>query len=153
MNISILINKANVYDEVAKTTSYDGDKKGNYDKVFTTDDDRLMLERFWVEASNEVIDAIKNFIVSVSSQESGRAVDLKNNFTAVLDMPPSFDVNLTGGLNTSLFSFFVNAITGKWMAFTNQENGTNYTQLAIVSMDDAQSKLYYRKKPIRIIPT
>ena len=43
INITLTINKADVYKEVAQTTSYTGakmDSDGNaYDRIFTTDED------------------------------------------------------------------------------------------------------------------
>lgn len=55
MDVILTIKKAVVYDEVAKLTGYVGaktieDSGKAYDRVFTTDDDRLMLERFWRES-------------------------------------------------------------------------------------------------------
>ena len=65
--IELTVNKANVYDEVAKTTSYTGQKmQGDataYDRIFTTDDDRMMLERFWVEACNGATEQFKPFLL------------------------------------------------------------------------------------------
>ena len=53
------IQKDTVYNEVAKTTSYTGAKmegdEGAYDRIFTTDEDKIMLERFWNESKNKVV--------------------------------------------------------------------------------------------------
>ena len=70
MDVVLSIKKANVYDEVAKLTGYVGAKNIEdtgkaYDRVFTTDDDRLMLERFWREAVGAITDEVKRFIITV----------------------------------------------------------------------------------------
>lgn len=70
--IELSVNKANVYTEVAKTTAYTGSKmqddKEAYSRIFATDEDREMLERFWVEACNGATELLKQFIVTVSDQ-------------------------------------------------------------------------------------
>lgn len=52
IEIVLTIDKENVYWKVAQTTFYTGaktkmDDNGAYERIFTTDDDKLMLERFW----------------------------------------------------------------------------------------------------------
>ena len=50
---TLTTDKNDVYEEVAKTTSYAGAKTDDataYDKIFTTDADKEMLERFWQES-------------------------------------------------------------------------------------------------------
>ena len=70
MNITLLVTKINVYDEVSKTSSYTGakmdDNGSGYMRIFTIDEDRVVLERFWNEACNKVVDLVKPFIVSIS---------------------------------------------------------------------------------------
>jgi hypothetical protein len=51
IDIILTVNKEKVYEEVAKTTSYTGAKMDDelaYDRIFTTDEDKSMLERFLV---------------------------------------------------------------------------------------------------------
>lgn len=54
-----------VYQEVAKTTSYTGAKmdtdENAYDRIFTTDEDKTMLERFWNESKNMIAGSLKNY--------------------------------------------------------------------------------------------
>ena len=84
-NITLTVNKAYVYDEVAKTTAYTGAKMKDdadaYDRIFTTDEDRMMLERFWVEACNGATEEFKQFIVNVSDQPESHGVELDKNYT------------------------------------------------------------------------
>lgn len=156
IRVELNVNKANVYNEVAKTTSYTGDKmtgdEGAYERIFTKDDDRLALERFWVEAANAVTDLLKQYIVEVSSQPESHCLELDRNYEVKLDLSNSFDVNLTGSMETSLFSFFVMYIVAKWYKYTNKEEAESYAAESAAMLDDVTSKLYYRKKPTRIIP-
>ena len=105
MDITLSIKKIDVYDEVAKTTSYVGLKKIDaddklYDRVFTTDADRDLLERFWREACNAVTDEFKQFIISQPGQTDNGI------FTVDMSMPSSFDMNLVSSVEQSLLSFF-----------------------------------------------
>lgn len=156
IDVELKISKASVYDEVAKTTSYEGAKvKGDdsaYARIFTTDEDRLMLERFWVEACNAATELFKNFIVEVSEQEVGSSVDLSKDYDVKLEMSNRYDATLTGSMQASLFSYFVASVTGKWNKFTHQETVTGYEADAQTALEDVKSKLYYRKRPVRIVP-
>lgn len=157
MDVILTIKKAVVYDEVAKLTGYVGaktieDSGKAYDRVFTTDDDRLMLERFWRESIGAITDEVKRFITTVSSPSNSQSVDITEVWETTLNMPSSFDDNLTGSINSSLLSYAVNSIAGKWFAITNKEEADRYSTLAIADGNETKSKLYYRKKPKRVIP-
>lgn len=151
MDITLNIKKIDVYDEVAKTTSYvglkqiDADEK-MYDRVFTTDADRDLLERFWKEACSAVTDEFKQFIVSSPVQTEEDA------FTVDMYMPSSFDINLVSSVEQSLCSFFINMITAKWFSISNKTEAEHYQKEAIASGDEVRRKIFYRKKPTRVIP-
>lgn len=158
MDVVLNIKKAYVYDEVAKLTGYVGaktieDTGKAYDRVFTTDDDRLMLERFWREAVGAITDEIKRFITNVSTQDNAQTVDISEVWTANLEMPSNFDNNLIDSINDSLFSYAVNSIVSKWFAITNKEEADMYSGMAVNCGNEAKSKLYYRKKPKRVVPS
>ena len=157
MEFVLSITKAKVFDEVAKLTGYVcakniEDTGKAYDRVFTTDDDRLMLERFWREAVGAITDEVKRFIITVSNQVNSQYVDISEVWTATLEMPSNFDSNLVDSINDSLFSCVVNSIASKWFAITNKEEADMYSGMAINCGNEAKSKLYYRKKPKRIVP-
>lgn len=143
---TINIDKAGVLEEVAKTTSYIGKKKddkqdtGAYDRIFTTDADNEMLERFWQEACSEVACLLRPFIAGTINTDG---------FTVLLDMPKAFDMELKDTINKSLRSYIVNEIVGKWSLLTNKEEINDYKRMASVYLADAKSKLFYRKRPTR----
>lgn len=156
-NVSLAVNKAYVYDEVAKTTAYAGAKMmvedvNAYDRIFTTDEDRLLLERFWVETCNAATNQFKPFLVSVDSQPISHGIDLTRNYKVELELSSSYDDNLTEAISTSLFSFFVASIVSKWFAFSNKPEAENYVLGSASIMDDVMRKIYYKKKPTRVTP-
>lgn len=156
IEISIDIIKSNVYDEVAKTTSYTGAKMDGdgraYERIFTTDEDQQMLERFWDEAANAVTEQLKPFIKTlVTGGVNGS--DGQVGYHATLSLSSAFDETLSDSIESGLFSFFVNAIVSKWYKFTNKGEADAYATDAAGMMDDVMRKVYYRKKPQRVKPT
>ncbi len=145
--IELTVGKSAVYNEVAKTTSYTGAKMVGDDdaylRIFTTDEDQEMLERFWNEAASGAIEQFKPFIGQCSNGES---------FTVGLNLSSSFDTNLKDSIQSSLFSYMVAMIVAKWYKFTNKGESESYGNDAVGAMDDVMKKIYYRKKPVRVVP-
>ena len=154
--VTLRVSKQRVYDEVAKTTSYTGAKmQGDdtaYDRIFTTDSDRSMLERFWTEACNAATEQLKKFIVEVSENGEGNTIDLSRDYVVKLELSSAYDENLTESVQASLFSFFVSAIVSKWYKFTNKDETESYAADAVGMMNDVMGKIFYRKKPRRVAP-
>lgn len=152
-----IVNKRHVYEEIAKTTSYAGAKDAAdetaYDRVFTTDADRLMLERFWREACNAVTDQLKPYIKNVNEQPESNGIDLNRDYEAELELTSRFDMSLKDSIENSLFSFFVNSIMGKWYKFTNKDEVESVTADAIGMLTDAMRKITYKKKPEQRLST
>lgn len=156
IDVSFTINKANVYSEVAKTTSYSGIKgalAASYEEVFTTDEDRQMLERFWNEASNAVTELFKPFLVSVTSSPESHGIELERNYQVSLQLSASYDTSLTASIQSSLFSFFTDYIVAKWYKFINKEEAGSFWDEAESMLLDVKSKIYFKKKPTRVAPT
>lgn len=151
--VTITINKALVLDEVAKTTSYIGAKASDdgtlYEHIFTTDEDRVMLERFWLEACSVLTDALRPWLLSVDAQTPSTEYSLSNNYVAVLGMPGNWDTALEGSVNESLFAYMANSIVAKWFLFTAKEEAETYATVASGMLSDATGKLYSRKRPSR----
>lgn len=156
IDVNLQVNKSYVYDEVAKTTSYTGAKmqgdEGAYLRIFTTDDDRQMLERFWVEACSSATELLKPYIVSVSSHPVSLGTNLSNHYEVTLQLSSAYDASLSDSINSSLFSFFVSYITGKWYKFANKAEANDYIAEADSALENIKKKIYYRKKPTRVSP-
>lgn len=160
MTETISIHKNIVYDEVAKTTSYTGAKMIDSDtkaylRIFTTDEDRLMLERFWCEACNVATDLLKPFLsgVEVPSNDGYHEISESNDYIMVLELPSNYSTAILPSMTNSLINFFVSSIIGKWYKFTNKEESETYLAEAAKMLEDVRRKLYHRSKPTRIKPT
>lgn len=160
IDITIKAVKADVLNEVARTTAYEGKKasdEGAYERIFTTEEDRSMLQRFWDEAASAITESMKRFVTSVNDSytesvtEDGKTttVDVPA-YVADLEVSSSYDTALTPSVEKSLFSYFVNAIVSKWNNFVKADGVARYEQEANDNMTDIMSKLFYKKKPTRI---
>ncbi|MBQ9076262.1 MAG: hypothetical protein IJY31_00240 [Muribaculaceae bacterium] len=138
------VNKEDVYEEVAKTTSYTGakmDSDDGYDRIFTTDEDQAMLERFWSECKSSICNSLKKVLVS--------ELETEGEYQLRLGLSTAFDESLTDSMQRSLFSFFVMMITAKWYTFTNKEEVTGYAAEAATYIEDIQRKAFFKRKPTR----
>ena len=144
MEQTLSVNKENVYNEVAKTTSYTGakmDDEAAYDRIFTTEGDKTMLERFWDESKNTICNSMKKFLVN--EKESN------DTYTLTLNLSASFDESLLESMERSLFSFFVMNITAKWYTLANKQAATDYAAGAATNVEDIMRKAFFKKKPKR----
>lgn len=146
ITVNIKIKKSDVYAEVEKTTGYTGakmDGDGNaYDRIQTTDDDKEVLERFWDEACSATVTQFRQFVTQATTDTTG-------DFNVGMELSSAYDETLTPSVETSLTSYFVGYIVGKWYKFTNKGESEAYLADAKRMMDDVVAKVYYRKKPKR----
>lgn len=153
---TISISKQAVYEEVAKTTAYNGAKQieadaGAYDRLLATDEDRQMLERFWVEACDAATIQLKRFAKSVNEQTIGDGSE-DTAYTAVLSMPPLWPSSLSPAVNSELLAFFVALITAKWFTIAGSDKAETYASLADTKLTNTTRLLYHRSKPTYTSP-
>lgn len=152
-NIALKVEKAAVYEEIAKSTSYVGAKmlgdESAYKRIFTKDADQLMLERFWVETCSAITEHLKRFILTVSSHSLSDTVDLTDNYEIELKVSNNYNDALTGSIEVSLFNCVVASIIGKWFRYTNRDEADAYNMESAGYLDNITRKLYNRKRPSR----
>lgn len=145
MSIELSVKKSEVLEEVAKTSAYSGSKmtedEGAYERIFTTDADREMLERFWRESQVAVCEAMKKFLTDEKETD--------DSYTVSLELSKSFDDVLQGSMEKEMFSFFVMNITAKWFAFTNKKEAGDYGTAAQELLVGIRKKALYKKRPTR----
>lgn len=153
-NITLTVVKADVYEEIAKTTSYAGAKKigedvNAYERIFTTDEDRQMLERFWHDACNAVTTQMREFLSDVSALGDSFYTELQANYELELNMSDRFDNRLVNSIEKELFSFFVCFILSQWYSMTNVADAESQAKKAEGVMKNVMDKIYYTKPPVR----
>lgn len=142
------INKSDVLEEVAKQTAYVGaktilsDGRTAYEQIFTTSDDYTMLERFWNEALSFTTGSLKKYM-------SAAPTFVNSILTVTLELPARYDKNQNETVQKSLFSYFANYITSKWMAIANKTDAEYYEKYANENMKDVLQKIFTIKKPTR----
>ncbi len=147
MTESFLLNKDDIYEEVAKTTLYTGAKMDDdekaYDRIFTTDEDKIILNRFWEESKITVCNYLKRILHS--EKEDDNVLEIK------LELSSSFNTSLKSSMQSSLTSFFVMNITSKWFNLTNKQEAAGCAAEAATYLEDVKRKALYKKKPTRPI--
>lgn len=143
--IQLSIDKAQVYDEVAKTAEYVGSKMKEdnlaYERISLTDENGEMLDRFWDESKALVEDGLKRMLKSEDEEEGV--------YTLTLRLSDAFKESLVESMKRSLFSYFVMSIAAKWFIITNKEEAEGYAKAAAAQIEDVMRKAYYKKAPTR----
>lgn len=153
MEVILDISKEDVYAEVAQTSSYTGAKMESddgdaYDRIFTTDEDKSQLERFWNESCVTFCEMMKRYLVSDSLIETNGTV---TGHRFEMEFSKSFDEALLPSMRQELFSFFVMNITAKWYGFTNKKESPEYASAAATLLEGIHRKACYKRKPQRPI--
>lgn len=147
-SLVIQIEKKAVYDEIARTTDYTGNKmiepaEGFSEKVATVDEDAEQLDRFWSEACVDVTEALKHVV--------GTANDLDTEFFLQLELNASWDDKLGEAMRKELFSFMVMSIISKWYVFMNRTEAAEYAAGAASLLEGVHRKAVFKRKPTRPI--
>lgn len=148
MEITIEIDQAKVYEEVAQTTSYTGAKMTDddpkaYERILTKDEDRPQLERFWGESCAAVCEELKTTLAE------DEFIAERMCWRLGLNVSSAFDTALLPSIEKELFSFFVLNITAKWYAFTNKKEAADYGIGAASALESVHRKVCFKKRPKR----
>ena len=132
--------------EVAKTTAYEGAHSGDYDNQFVKQEDQEMLDRYWMEASTQVTDTMKEFITSLTAPTPSAP---GTTYVAVLTMPDNFESSIEATITNSVYQHFCNYIIGKWLEMLGIEKSAKYIATSAQDLAECKSKIYSRKAPVR----
>lgn len=165
-DVILEISKSAVLDEVFKQTAYVGakitqsDGTNAYDKIYATADDAAMMERFWKEAIAFTTGNLKLYLTScqtttttnvTSEIETSPAIATSAlTLTIVLSMPEGrYNISQNNSIVVSLYSYFVNYMTARWMAITNKPEAEYYEKYAQTSMEDVMRKVFSKTRPAK----
>lgn len=144
-----------VLDRVAHTTAYIGSKRltaedpGAFERVFATDEDRLLLQGYWRDAMAMATGVMRRFLVEASAPSPFNRLDLNNDYEVRLSMPSAFDSALSESMQTSLTSFFVAYIMDQWLRLVSPDAAEGYAADAAAHLSALRTTLYHRSKPKR----
>jgi hypothetical protein len=157
MQITLTIQQSKVLEEVAATAEYIGDKMTNddgaYERIRIVDANWDGLKRFWNECRAEVAKAFTNMVSSegmYSYHDSTYTADPDGDYYRLtLDVSGLFDTAQEATMQTGLFSFFVQGITARWLAYTDKADAAGYAQTAAAQLEDVRGKVFYKVLPTR----
>lgn len=142
--LQITILRDNVFEEVGKTTAFDGAKRetgdGTYERVMATEDDRQIMARAFDEAAQAAESAFADIAYDITADNSQWGVTLY--------LPGSFNEKAAQSINSDMFSFFCESILEKWYASTLPDASNRHAQLAMGYLTDASKKIWYRSAPM-----
>lgn len=154
--INLRLDKRLTLDAVAHATAYIGQrhigiKEGEpiFDKVFATDEDRMMLSRYWHEATARCTDLFKPFIASVSQHDLGARLDLNEDYEVRLELPSSFDEQLASSLGEQMHRYASEYISARWLSLLGHTDYQRKEAEAERIYTLMRSALYHRSKPKR----
>lgn len=141
--ITLNISREDVFREVDKTTDYTGSKlidgdDNARDRIAATEDDMKNMSRFWEEACATTNERLKEMVES-SSLPSAK------DYSVTLKVSVAYDMVLTPSVESTLRTFFITFITGKWYVLANKGETKDYMAQASELMEDIRRKLYSRK--------
>jgi hypothetical protein len=132
--------------EVAKTTAYEGAHSGDFDNKFVKEEDQVMLDRYWIEASTQATETMKEFITTLTAPSAAAP---STNYEAVLDLPSNFDSEIEATITNAVYQYFCNYVIGKWLEMAGGEKAAVYLGAASSDLAECRSKIYSRKAPTR----
>ena len=167
-DLTLSILKSAVLNEVYKQTAYVGakitqsDGTNAYDKIYATADDAAMMERFWKEAIAFTTGNLKSYLKSCKTKVlNGVAAEIETSpaeapaaltLEIILTMPEGrYNASQNNSIVVSLYSYFVNYMTARWMAITNKPEAEYYEKYAQTSMEDVMRKVFSKTRPTRPI--
>lgn len=145
-DITIQIDKQEVYEEVSKVTAYIGGKnvdtngKTLYDQVFVTDADKEMIDSFFSSATSNVATALEHTLKDMETNDIG--------FILTLRMPSNFRTTMEKPLTESIIEYIENSIVAAWCSITKKDE-ESYATEASALLQQINAMQYLRQRPKR----
>ena len=145
-DITIQIDKQEVYEEVSKVTAYIGGKnvdangKTLYDQVFITDADKEMIDSFFSSATSNVATALEHTLKDMETNDIG--------FNLTLRMPGNFRTTMEKPLTESIIEYIENSIVAAWCDITKKDE-ESYATNASALLQQINAMQYLRQRPKR----
>lgn len=145
-DITIQIDKQEIYEEVSKVTAYIGGKnvdangKTLYDQVFVTDADKEMIDSFFSSATSNVATALEHTLKDMETNDIG--------FILTLRMPSNFRKTMEKPLTESIIEYIENSIVAAWCDITKKDE-ESYATNASALLQQINAMQYLRQRPKR----
>lgn len=128
----ITVDRADVLQEVHKQSEYIGNKQDLYEKVAATKENDELLNSFWVDGCDMVMEMVKDFLVERSGD---------------ITIELSVKNNNSGSIQSMLSGFLVNFILSSWLGVMLQKESERYSEKATGQVAVLRKLLYQRTAP------
>lgn len=141
--IDIYISKADVYKEVIKLTAYTGAKQAiddkGFDKVFMSDAEMEILDRYWKEICAEISLRLSEWIEHVETESA----------VITLNVADGFNDALTESLTQAITSYFVTSLLSKWYSIAIPALAEGMIAESILHIKRVTELVNQRKRPVK----
>lgn len=154
-DIQVNIPKISVFNDVAQQTAYIGqtrtDKNGMpmYEQIAVFKSDFPMIERFWRDGIGFLASKLKRKIVSISPQQPIPGNNTNEVIVISFSIGENFDSSYRETIKSSVFSYFVNYVTAKWLLIKLPDEAAKYDTYATQNLNDVIEKVFFKKAPKR----
>ena len=137
MKVNFNIEKAKVYEEVAKSTAYVGALNDAYEKISTVDANEEILSSFAEVAMNDILCAL------------GAYKPVSNELSIEVEMPETFDTTKTEIITRLIFEYIVSVVIWKWLFLVFPEKAIMWEQKAEVAMRKMKTNINARSGRVK----
>lgn len=137
MKVNFNIDKAKVYEEVAKSTAYVGALNDAYEKISTVDANEEILSSFAEVAMNDILCAL------------GAYKPVANELSIEVEMPETFDTTKKEIITRLILEYIVSVIIWKWLYLVFPEKAVMWEQKAEVAMRKMKININARSGHVR----
>jgi hypothetical protein len=129
MKVNFNIDKAKVFEEVAKSTAYVGALNDAYEKVSTVDANEEILSSFAEVAINDILCAL------------GAYNPVADGLSIEVEMPQEYDTAKSEIITRLIFEYIVSVVIWKWLYLMFPEKAVMWEQKAAEAMQRMKSNI------------
>lgn len=122
MKVNFNIDRAKVFEEVAKSTAYVGALNDAYEKIATVDANEEILGPFAETAVNDILCVL------------GAYRPVTSGLSIEVDMPQEYDTAKTEIITRLIFEYIVSVVIWKWLYLMFPEKAVMWEQKAAETM-------------------
>ena len=143
-NISIVIEKSDIFMDVELTASYAGARGGSvedFGRVAATVSDRRLLDRFWRESCARLMTVLRPVLHSITQTDNALSVTLL--------LSDSTSEALCESIEADCRAYLGAAVAARWFETVRREEAAPAAAFAEASLDELRERIFHRKAPRR----
>lgn len=150
--MEINISKKEIFQEVEKRTSMEGFAvPENYDVVLANDSRGVLLDSFWLDGCNEVIQLMKRYISNDTVEHSFTQYDKNEVLSINAVMPARYSELMNGNISTDAKMIVACKILIGWLRINMPSSVPKYESELGIYLEDIKSKINFRTSPDNVV--